>query len=93
MLSRFVNAKIPATIELVEAICLEFRLPMPIFFPRSLVEALAMTVVKEKYDGHQPEIKDEPAPIASIDRGARKASVSPSSARTEQRTKKRARPR
>lgn len=50
VLSKFATKKIGATRELQEAICKKFRLPPPIFFPRTLAEASSMFDVQDHYD-------------------------------------------
>lgn len=49
-LSNFAHGKSPPTIELTEALGTFFGLPSPVYFARSLPEALELAKVKEKYD-------------------------------------------
>lgn len=49
-LSNFANMKVGAARDLQDAICLKFRLPPPIFFPRTYAEASQMLGIKERHD-------------------------------------------
>lgn len=62
VLSKFATKKIGATRDLQEAICKKFRLPPPIFFPRTFAEASQMLEVKERHD---KEIARQTPPLGS----------------------------
>jgi hypothetical protein len=49
-LSRFKNGHEPVTLELATALCKKYRLPPPVFFPRSFNEAVEMLEAVDKYD-------------------------------------------
>lgn len=49
-LSNFANKKVGAARDLQEALCKKFRLPPPIFFPRTFAEASQMLGVQERHD-------------------------------------------
>jgi hypothetical protein len=65
-LSNFATKKTGAARDLQEAICLRFRLPPPIFFPRTYAEAAQMLAVKELHDQRMPETPAEPATVHDI---------------------------
>lgn len=72
-LSNVVHGKQDPTIDLIEAICEEFRLPPPVFFPRTVKEAMAMFDLKTAYDDIvERQGEAELVDIETVRRGPRK---------------------
>ena len=68
-LSRFKRGEIGATLELVIALCNEYDLPQPIFFPRTHAEAGELNGVARKYDdGPRTSSAQRLADVLHIDR-------------------------
>lgn len=71
LLSRFMNRKVGVTLDLADALVHEFLdLPMPLLFPESAEEALALMHTASRYRrGREVSIHDpEPAPVVPMPR-------------------------
>lgn len=64
LISKFVTGKGPATAELAEAICIEFRIPHPFFIARSYEEAVHIQTVTERHQAPSPD--QEEAPVVAF---------------------------
>lgn len=59
-LIRFMNNDAALTYDLAQGIAAIYRMPMPMYFARSLPEAVEMQIIAEKYDAEEARRRHDP---------------------------------